>query len=167
MLMPRGWFYQNMAAGAELQQIVPGSVDLTNRVVRPHEVSEMVRTMSRTSERYSPYRFLLAVALPNFAKALENAAGNQTLLDQARLACMLERYRLAQGQYPERLDALAPQSTDKLPHDLIGGQPFRYRRTEAGGYLLYSVGWNEKDDGGVTGKSREEGDWVWELRENR
>jgi len=162
--MPHGWFYQNMAAGAELEQAVPGSVDLTNRVVRPHGVSEIVRTMSFKSEQWSPYRFLLAVALPNFTKALQTAAGNQTLLDQARLACVLERYRLAQGQYPERLEALAPQFIDKLPHDLIGGQPFKYRRTNGEGYLLYSVGWNERDDGGIPGKSREEGDWVWELR---
>jgi hypothetical protein len=40
----------------------------------------------------------------------------------------------------------------------------KYRRTNGGGYLLYSVGWDEKDDGGVAAQSREEGDWVWELR---
>jgi hypothetical protein len=85
-------------------------------------------------------------------------------VNQARLACSLERYRLAQRQYPETLDALLPQFIEQLPHDLIGGQPLIYRRTSAGGYLLYSVGWNEKDDGGLSGNSVEEGDWVWELR---
>ena len=25
----------------------------------------------------------------------------------------------------------------------------------------HSVGWNEKDDGGVPGKTVTEGDWVW------
>jgi hypothetical protein len=69
-----------------------------------------------------------------------------------------------------------PQFIAKLPHDLIGGQPLKYRRTNppssdsgaAGGqFVLYSVGWNEKDDGGqvVSGKDRwanvEQGDWVW------
>jgi hypothetical protein len=39
-----------------------------------------------------------------------------------------------------------------------------YRRSNGGGYLLYSIGWDEKDHGGVPGKSKEEGDWVWEIR---
>jgi len=42
-----------------------------------------------------------------------------------------------------------------------------YRRKEDGSYLLYSVGWNEKDDGGIPGVSDNgysdyrKGDWVW------
>jgi hypothetical protein len=54
-----------------------------------------------------------------------------------------------------------------VPHDVINGQPLHYRRTEAGQFILYSVGWNEQDDGGQTlfNKSgqvdREKGDWVW------
>jgi hypothetical protein len=28
-------------------------------------------------------------------------------------------------------------------------------------FVLYSVGWNEKDDGGKPGKRWLEGDWVW------
>jgi len=27
--------------------------------------------------------------------------------------------------------------------------------------VLYSIGWNGKDDGGVPGKTMAEGDWVW------
>ena len=37
---------------------------------------------------------------------------------------------------------------------------------DEGRFVLYSVGWNEKDDGGVPGKTRfdeSEGDWVWEY----
>lgn len=162
--MPRGWFYQNLAMGAETRHEMLGSVEVTNRLVRPQRVSETVRKMSLPSARRSPYTFFVAVAQPNYAKAVQTLARNQTLADQAGVACALERYRLAQGQYPERLDALTPQFTEKLPHDLIGGQPLKYRRSDGGGYLLYSVGWDEKDNGGVVGKTREEGDWVWALR---
>jgi hypothetical protein len=85
----------------------------------------------------------------------------------ARVAIGLERYRLAHGEYPESLDALAPQFFDKLPHDVINGQPLHYRRTSDGQFVLYSVGWNETDDGGVVGLhkdgrvDRDTGDWVW------
>jgi hypothetical protein len=56
-----------------------------------------------------------------------------------------------------------------LPPDVINGRPLHYRRTDDGGYVLYSVGWNESDDGGtvvVTKKGaidRNQGDWVWQL----
>jgi len=61
-----------------------------------------------------------------------------------------------------------PQFADKLPKDIITGQPLHYRRAENGQYLVYSVGWNERDDGGnvAAGKREQtyaaiEGDWVW------
>ena len=72
-------------------------------------------------------------------------------MDLARVAIALERYRLAHGEYPESLDALAPQFIAKLPHDIINGQPLHYRRTADGQFVLYSVGWNETDDGGEVG----------------
>ena len=40
---------------------------------------------------------------------------------------------------------------DKLPHDIINGDPLKYHRTDDGQFVLYSVGWNETDDGGIVG----------------
>ena len=88
--------------------------------------------------------------------------------------CALERYKLASGRYPETLDALVPQFIGKLPHDIIGGKPLHYRRTGDGKFVLYSIGWNEKDDGGVvvfrknslTAVDTEKGDWVWQYPVN-
>ena len=83
------------------------------------------------------------------------------------MAIALERYRLVHGEFPESLDALAPQFTGKIPHDVINGQPLKYRREANGQFVLYSVGWNEKDDGGAVGLTQsggvnnEKGDWVW------
>jgi len=51
-----------------------------------------------------------------------------------------------------------------MPHDIINGELFRYRRTDDGQFILYSVGWNEKDDGGTPGTKlfdEKFGDWVW------
>jgi hypothetical protein len=160
--MPRGWFYQNMAVGAELEQKMIGSMDRTNHLVLPHQVTEIVRSV--TGERRSPYKFLVAIAFPNFAKAVQTLARTQTRANQALVACALERHHLAQGQYPETLAALTPRFLEQLPHDLIGGEPLKYRRIDGAGFRLYSVGWDEKDNGGVPGKTSEEGDWVWELR---
>ena len=49
---------------------------------------------------------------------------------------------------------------------MLTGEPYKYRRTEDGRFVLYSVGWDEKDDGGVPGKTlfdEKQGDWVWEY----
>jgi hypothetical protein len=114
---------------------------------------------------------------PNLSPAVKKFAYAQTSVNLARVAIALERYHLAHGGYPESLDALAPQFIDKLPHDIIGGQPsqspgpasqpLHYRRTADDQFVLYSVGWNETDDGGTVGLKKDgrvdvnTGDWVW------
>jgi hypothetical protein len=65
----------------------------------------------------------------------------------ARTALALERYRLAQGALPDSLDQLVPQYADAIPADPFDGQPIRYKLLDKG-YAVYSVGWNESDDGG-------------------
>jgi hypothetical protein len=42
----------------------------------------------------------------------------------------------------------------------LSEEPLRYQR-KGDGYLLYSIGWNQKDDGGVLAKDYREGDWPW------
>jgi hypothetical protein len=161
-LAPYGWVRQNMCANAIRAQLTIESFDVANDQIRPRQVDDIMKEIETTFSHFSPYTWLAAMATPNFAKAIRVMAQNQTRVNEAYIACGLERYRLAHGQYPETLDALVPQFAEKLPHDIIGGQPLKYHRTADGRFVLYSVGWNGKDDGGVAGKSVEEGDWVWE-----
>src|SRR3974377_1227954 len=104
-----------------------------------------MRSAAGMAQRPSPYTFLVAESQPNYSRAVQTMAHNQTLANEAEIACALEVYRLAHGQCPEALNALTPELIQKLPHDLIGGAPLKYRRAEAGGYVLYSIGWDEKD----------------------
>jgi len=111
-----------------------------------------------------------------FAKALLIApakvhlklAGTQGYVDMAVVACALERHRLANGQFPETLVALAPRFLQAVPHDIVSGGALHYQRTDDGQFVLYSVGWNEADDSGELaflasgrGPEKKEGDWVW------
>ncbi len=110
------------------------------------------------------HRLMVSVVYPVFEHLGSILAPHATVANQAALACALERYRLANGQFPETLDTLAPRYMSRLPNDVITGQPYKYRRTSDGQFILYSVGWNEKDDGGVPGKTlfdKTQGDWVW------
>jgi type II secretory pathway pseudopilin PulG len=107
---------------------------------------------------------MATLLLPALGRVSLKATTAQTAADQAALACALERYRLANGRFPEDLNALVPRFTSQLPHDALTGEPYKYRRAEDGRFALYSVGWNEKDDGGVPGKvlfDDKQGDWVW------
>lgn len=63
-------------------------------------------------------------------------------------AIALRRYQFRHGALPDALEALAPEFCAGMPLDPVNGQPLRYRRLPAGGFLLYSVGENGADDGG-------------------
>jgi hypothetical protein len=174
-VMPSGWYYReklNSSTLFDAQQ--QGVMDPGAKIISPSKVA--ANTSELTQQIYggpstSPLKALLrhrVIAALLLLGGLNNfpikIAIAQTATDQTALACALERYRLAQGQFPDQLEALAPQYISRLPNDIITGQPFKYRRTDDGQFILYSVGWNEKDDGGVPGKTlfdQTQGDWVW------
>lgn len=63
-------------------------------------------------------------------------------------ALALERYRGKQGAYPPSLAELTPEFLKTPPPDFIDGQPLRYRLTDDGHFLLYSIGLDGVDNGG-------------------
>jgi len=65
-----------------------------------------------------------------------------------RLAIALELYKHDEGQYPDRLAAVALTYVKAVPLDRFVDKPLEYRRVGKG-YLLYSVGLNQIDDGGI------------------
>jgi hypothetical protein len=103
----------------------------------------------------------------------------KTLMNQATIACALERFRLAQGSYPPVLDNLTLADGRPLPLDAASGQPMHYRPTDDGRYVLWALGPDGKDDGGrrasVYGigvqhteySADYEGDWVWGFAPER
>ena len=86
------------------------------------------------------------------------------MTDLALVACALERFRLARGNYPKALAELAPEFLPGIPVEIVNGEPYRYRRTDDGSFVLYSVGTDLRDDGGVIDpkkKTSKQDDWVW------
>jgi hypothetical protein len=160
--MARGWFYQNMVTAARWDGETIGSIDITNDFISPKKIIK-VEDEINAIKHFRPYTFFAAIITPNFSRAFQTLAYNQTLANEAQIVCALERYHLAQGEYPKTLDALTPKFIEKIPHDIIGGQPLHYRRTDDGKFLLYSIGWNEKDDAGSPGTLTDvkNGDWIW------
>ena len=165
-LVPSGWFDQNKLSLCRNQEryLLP-AVDQEKRLVSPRVAVQLQTDLGNL--RMSPYDVLSKKLMPALAGCAERFARAQTTVDLARVACALERYRLGNGQLPETLEALAPKYIANPPHDVISGQPLKYRRTEDGQFVLYSVGWNESDEGGKVeltkpgGPDPKKGDWVW------
>lgn len=67
----------------------------------------------------------------------------------SQIAVALERYRRTHADaLPPTLDALVPQYLNSIPEDPLIGQPLRFRPVPDG-YVVYSVGPDGQDDGGV------------------
>ena len=168
-LAPRGWVYQNMTVAVRLGQTWTAGFDLDNNLILPVKAETGMKEVEKAVQHPTLWNIWSRISIPNFTKAVQRTAQNQTLVNEGQLACALERYHLAHGDYPESLDALVPQFIESLPHDIIGGQPLHFRRTADGKFLLYSIGWNEKDDGGQQEMPQTKngavdltkGDWVW------
>ena len=163
--MPAGWFYQNQyrCAHATEEYCIPVA-DASRGTFSPAVARRGEAALA--AETTGPFNLFERLILPVLANAAPKFAYGQASVNLARTAMALERYRLARGAFPESLDALAPQFIAEVPHDVIGGQPLKYRREADGSFVLYSVGWNEKDDDGVAAFDKDgsvdlqTGDWV-------
>jgi hypothetical protein len=72
-------------------------------------------------------------------------------------AIALERYYEKYHSWPPTLDKLVPEFLENMPVDFMDGQPLRYRLTDYGHFLLYSVGLDCVDDGGQMPMSKRPG----------
>jgi hypothetical protein len=170
-LAPSGWFDQNKVSLGRIHvEAIQPSVEQEKQIVSPENSRRAAAEIELQSHRRSPYNLFTGMLLPALHNVAKKFANAQTYVNLARVACALERHRLAHDNYPEILDALMPEFIAKLPHDIINGQPLKYRRTKDGLFVLYSVGWNETDDGGTVALKKgggpaavdpDEGDWVW------
>ena len=129
--------------------------------------------------QYAPLMILIP-AFRSATVAFEKANGR---LEGVLCGIALELYRREHGDWPESMARLAPQWLPRVPVDRINGGELEYR-IEGDKPVVYSLGRDGDDDGGVLPKScrgesencrvespaeniqpNEDGDWViWDLR---
>jgi hypothetical protein len=174
--VPSGWFYLEKVNGSRVfQDYLLPVIDVPRRRISPDASARAEAQIEALAAkpplaRVLRHQFFAGLLLPALSHTAQKAARAQAAADCAALACALERYRLARGQFPGSLGALVPEFISKLPRDVINGQPLNYLRNSDGQYVLYSVGWDAIDGGGVIvplQNSRNvdytKGDWVWRL----
>jgi hypothetical protein len=168
----KGWLYHNLVhSDGYLVACNTDVVEPGHRRVFPERWirEEEFRKKSLILRKDFPVPRHVGELHPLMGIVVVRAAYVQSGLDQVALACALERFRLARGGYPAPLSELTPAFIARVPLDIVDGQPLRYERVGQT-YILYSVGWNLKDDGGVfafgPGGDQDpnhmfEGDWPW------
>jgi hypothetical protein len=168
-LIPSGWFYQNQLHCARpIEKFYLPVADVQLRTMDPTLVRQAGAVVAKECKHIGPYDIMECMLMPALGNAAERFAYAQNSVDLARVACALERHRMARGQYPESLKALVPQYLDPLPHDVIGGAQLIYHSGADGTFQLYSIGWNQTDDGGVSVFRKDgrvdidKGDWTWQ-----
>ncbi|MCH7727332.1 MAG: hypothetical protein IH991_12755 [Planctomycetes bacterium] len=99
---------------------------------------------SHTAERLA--EVLMHESSSEFIKFafMRNAGRRQLLITELAIRA----HRLEQGQLPAKLEDLVPEYLPAVPQDPFAQRPLVYRVVK-NDFLLYSVGPNKKDDGGI------------------
>jgi len=98
---------------------------------------------------------VLDALLPAWDRCFRSADYDELQSAATAVVLALERYRLANGKYPQDLFSLVPDFLSTYPLDPVNGRPFGYRTQDplvdpwCRGYLLYSYGADAEDNGGT------------------
>ena len=123
----------------------------------------------------SPIHILARMITPSFRSVLRSAVWTKAIVEQARIACALERHRIETGGYPESLESIKMLDGSAPPLDVMSGKPMLYRKIPGGRYAVWSIGFDCEDNDGKRGLNRDtsqpaepakegyQGDWVWDF----
>lgn len=174
---PSGWIdFEKLNYNLLMDQAILSSIDARQVKVSPSRSrSNADMLQQQLNDSRSPlltHRFFAKFLLPSLNPTLQKSAVAQTTVRQIATACAIERFRQARGQFPENLQELLPNFLKEVPQEVVTEAPLVYRRNGETGYILYSRGWNNTDEGGSMakgpGKSEtpdlQNGDWVWPIK---
>jgi hypothetical protein len=100
---------------------------------------------NKTRQAFSLFRYITNQA--NLTRVYQNKQSTLTDFELARTAAAVERYRLAHGRLPERLEELVPAFLDAVPRDpWSDGKPLSYKIMDSGEFVVSSLGPNRRDD---------------------
>jgi hypothetical protein len=155
-MQPRAWWLENCMQLYQVVETAIGNVDVAGgRVFLDGRWSDL-DGLPLDSDSRSLFQQTFWGASP------WSVVFAQTAVNQAILACALERYRLAHQHYPERLEQLMPEYSRTIPNDVVRGRPMLYENAGDGRFILWSVGPNQTDDHHKLLSD----DWVWSFPTN-
>jgi len=144
-----------------------------------HHVSAMEDELQSHCGLLHPTYIIAHLAVPAFSGLGDKIFEMETVRRQGIIACSLERYYLQHHAYPASLLDLVPVFLAAVPADPMDDHSMRYRRTSDGRYMIWSVGFDQKDDNGKVNiepkdkfparerykrKRSYKGDWTWQYQ---
>ncbi|NOS71098.1 MAG: ABC transporter permease [Verrucomicrobia bacterium] len=149
---PRAWWFDRCIQLHRAGEKAIGKIDVAGgRVKMDYDWADLqdLPVGSDTQQLFQQYYW--SGPGPGLVSFMQNA------VNQAIIACALERHYIANGKYPDTLDALVPDFLPRIPNDIARGRPMLYQRTDDGRYILRSVGPDGNDDR----KKKTSDDWLW------
>lgn len=112
-------------------------------------VTEVAGSSQLNKLRYVFTNMLLPAVNATFEASARGTGASQC----GDVSLAIEQFHRKRGEIPGSLQELVPDFLGSVPVDPMDGQPLRYIINDDG-YVLYSVGRNRVDDGGVMGDDR-------------
>ena len=178
-VVPSGLFDLNKANLVEIEwkhMIQPLAHGTLADLVKTSD--EMDKEVQAHRGIWFPGHYFASLIVPAISRVGDKALRTETLRRQAIIACALERHFIATKSYPATLADLAPGLLPAIPSDPMDQKPMRYHPTSDSRYMVWSVGPDLKDDGGVVKpdtnpnhkvgaraltKREYKGDWTWKY----
>jgi hypothetical protein len=145
----RDWFTDWLPTGRSIDRA--GYLRAMNELVEACKlpVERRADEVARLSDEWQRRDAVLTAQLPACNKVVIADARGQAKLRCALTAVAAERYRQAQGSWPDAPEALVRADFLKaVPIDPYDGKSLRFRRI-ADGLLIYAVGMDRVDNGGA------------------
>ena len=137
-----------------LLEEVQDMIDATREARTNNSAALLQRAMNEHKRRFGPgskvhsWRYFATRMLASAVeKCSIRAFQAEAQCQLAMTATALKRYQLRHGKLPGDLAGLVPEFLPKVPVDIMGGSPLRYR-VDGTNFVLWSVGTDFKDDGG-------------------
>ncbi|MCI0361802.1 MAG: hypothetical protein L0211_25225, partial [Planctomycetaceae bacterium] len=132
-------------------------------ITESKQIAVRVQTVAQSTNPLERMRYVLSMeVVPGTEAAFTASARAQAMRDVTLAGIAAERYRLKHGEFPIDLQSLG-EFMGTVPIDPYDGQPLRMIRKD-GQLVLYSVGQDGRDDGGLDGQHNFEPDIVVRLK---
>ncbi len=145
---------------AHYLNLMARKIELSSRPA--HQTREGWDAFQREGQDPPWYALLSGNTLIHMQRMYVQAEAHRARLDMARIALDLEHALAVTGSLPDTI--LSPGAGNhRGVIDPFSGKNYRYRTTEDGGYVIWSIGPDFKDDQGRDGaeENYDSGDVVW------
>lgn len=111
-------------------------------------VSQLEELGPGEGRHFLDFKPICAFLLPALGRSATVDANSMALIRMAATTLAVERYRLTYCKLPGEIGELIPDFMEAVPVDPFNGLPLSYKRLGRG-FVIYSVGEDKKDNGGV------------------